>query len=221
MSQMSPALDAALAQTQATIFGAIELQLPGRTVQLLDGSGVVAFDGKSFTGRDEQLGVLSTIEDLTDGTGDEAPALGITFIPASDAATANLASASMQGSPVLIWIGAVDPATGLVIGEPLLIFNGLLDVATVKIGESGRTVDYEVTSVFEDFFLADDGVRLSDTFHQFVWPGELGLSFVTYVTNQIYWGMEAPSGVSNAAGRSSSQFRSFPAAVSRAVQSHG
>jgi hypothetical protein len=82
-----------------------------------------------------------------------------------------------------------------VIGDPLLLFNGLLDVATLKVAISGRTVDYEVTSIFEDFFLSDDGARLSDTFHQYLWPGELGCSFVTYVAQQIYWGTSSPDGI--------------------------
>ena len=196
MSQMSPALDAALGQREATIFGAVELQLPGRTVRLLEGAGFVPFpDGRVFTGRDEQFGVLSAIEDLTDGTGDEAPGVNITLLPASDVAAVTLANPAMQGTPVLIYLGAIDPVTGLVIGDPLLIFNGLLDVATLKVGQTSRVLEYEVTSVFEDFFFSDDGARLSDSFRQYLWPGELGCAFVTYVTNNIYWGLDAPSGV--------------------------
>lgn len=217
MSQMSPALDAALTQRQATIFGAIQLQLPGRTVRLLIGSGFISFPvagvAQTFTGKDNILGVFSAIENLTDGSGDEAPAISLTFIPASDAATVALAAPSMQGASVLIWLGAVDPTSGLVVGDPLLIFNGLLDVASIKVGQNTRTVEYEVTSVFEDFFLSDDGARLSSTFHEYIWPGELGLEFVTYVTNQIYWGSEAPSGVTKSAGATSG--RSTPTLPAR------
>lgn len=199
MSQLSPALDSALQQDRATIFGAIRMDLPGRTVRLLVGSGVVRFlvDGvvDTFTGQDDVIGVFSAIDTLTDGLGDEAPALSLTFIPASDAAAAQLASVSMQGSPVRLWLGAIDVMTGGVLGDPLLLFNGLLDVATLKVSTTGRTVDYEVSSIFEDFFLSDDGARLSDTFHQHLWPGELGCAFVTYVAQQIYWGTSSPDGV--------------------------
>jgi hypothetical protein len=200
MSQMSPALDAALAQDRATIFGAIRMDLPGRIVRLLVSSGVVKFyvDGvlETFTGSDELLGVFSAIDTLTDGLGDEAPALSLTFMPAGDVAAAQLASVDMQGSAVRLWLGAIDPMTGTVLGDPLLLFNGLLDVATLKAGADGKTsVDYEVTSIFEDFFLSDDGARLSDTFHQYLWPGELGCAFVTYVAQQIYWGTSSPDGV--------------------------
>jgi len=199
MSQMSPAMEAALGGDRATIFGAIRMDLPGRTVRLLVGSGFVRFsvDGtvETFTGSDDVVGVFSAIDTLTDGMGDEAPALSLTFIPAKDAAAAQLASVAMQGSPVRLWLGAIDPMSGLVIGDPLLLFNGLLDVASLKVSSTGRTVDYEITSIFEDFFLSDDGARLSDTFHQYLWPDELGCAFVTYVAQQIYWGTSSPDGV--------------------------
>lgn len=195
MTQMSVAMDAALAGPAATVFGAVEIALPNHTIRLLSGSGIVVFDGKTFAGRDATYGTIMAIEDLTDGTGDEAPALTLTLAPASDAAAADLASAAMQGSQVSMWLGAIDPANGLVIGEPLLVFLGELDVPRLTAGENTRTLELDITSVFEDFFLSDDGARLSDTFHRYVWPGELGMSFATGVTHQIYWGSEAPSGV--------------------------
>lgn len=194
MSTLSLALEAALAGDRATVFAAIELVLPNRSVQLIAGSGFVTFGGKTYVGEDGLVGVFSSIEDVTDGTGDEAPGVTLTFVPPTDVATAEVSAVAMQGSPVRIWVGAVDPVTGQSIGDPLLIFNGLLDVATIRLSKTGRQVDYEVTSIFEDFFIADDGNRLSDGRHQELWPGELGCSFVTYVTHQIYWGLEQPDG---------------------------
>jgi len=195
MTGMDPALANALAETNPTIFGAIEIVLPAHTLRLLTGSGVVSFDGKTFTGQDATFGVLDSIGNLTDGTGDEAPALQITLAPASDAAAADLSSASMQGAQVSIWLGAVDPSTGLVIGEPLLIFLGQLDTATLKVSANSRLLDLEITSAFEWFFFNDDGARLSDSFHKWLWPGETGLSQVTGVQHQIYWGTSPASGV--------------------------
>lgn len=196
MTQMSVAMDTALAGAVATIFGAVEIVLPSHTIRLLTGAGTISFAGKTFTGNDATYGSIHSVEDLTDGTGDEAPALTLTLVPRSDAAAADLASASMQGSSVSMWLGVVDPKTGFVVGDPLLVFLGLLDVPTIKIGTNSRLLELEITSVFEDFFLSDDGARLSDSFHQYLWPGEQGMSFATGVTHQLYWGAEAPSGVS-------------------------
>lgn len=195
MTAMSPAMDAALAGITATIFGAIEIVLPTATIRLLTGSGFVTFDGKTFTGADATFGSIYSIENLTDGTGDEAPAVQLTLAPASNAAAVDLASAAMQGSPVSFWLGALDPQSGLVIGEPLLIFLGVLDVPTIKAGKNSRLLDLEITSVFETFFFTDDGARLSDTFHKFLWPGETGLQGATATTRQIYWGSSPASGV--------------------------
>ena len=209
MAAMHPALDAALAGPNPTIFGAVEIVLPRHTIRLLTGSGIIAFTApdangnpelKTFTGRDATYGVLHAIDELTDGNGDDAPALGVTLVPASDAAAADLASASMQGSPVSIWLGAVEPLNGLVIGDPLLIFLGVLDVPTLKAGANSRLLDFEVTSAFEVLFLNDDGARLNDRWHQYIWPGETGLAHVTAVTQQIYWGGSPASGVTKAAG---------------------
>lgn len=196
MTSMSPALDTALAGPNPVIFGAIEIVLPGHTIRLLTGSGIIVFADKTFTGRDATYGVLQSVEDLTDGTGDEAPALTITLAPASDAAAAGLASAGMQGSQVSIWLGVVEPSNGLVVGDPLLIFLGALDVPTLKVGANSRLLELEITSVFEEFFTSDDGVRLNDSWHQSIWPGETGLADTSGVLRQIYWGSAPPSGVS-------------------------
>lgn len=195
MTSMSPALDQALAGFTPTIFGAVEIVLPHHSIRLLTGSGVIVFGGKTFTGADATYGVLHSVEDLTDGTGDEAPGITLSLAPASDAAAADLAAPEHQGAPVSIWLGAVEPSNGLVIGEPLLVFLGALDVSVLKSGDHSRLLELEVTSAFEDFFFNDDGARLSDTFHQYAWPGERGLSFVTGVDQQIYWGTNSVSGV--------------------------
>lgn len=195
MSALDPALDAALAGVNPTIFGAIEMVLPDHTLRLLDGAGAIAFDGKTFIGADPTYGVLYAVEAFSDGTGDDAPSLEITLAPASDAAAADLSSAAMQGSQVSVWMGAVDPVTGLVIGEPYLIFLGSLDTVTLRSGANTRLLEVAISSAFEWFFFNDDGARLSDTFHQYLWPGETGLSQVTGVAHQIYWGTAPASGV--------------------------
>ena len=42
----------------------------------------------------------------------------------------------------------------------------------------------------------NDGARLYDQFHQYLWPGETGLAQCLAVLRQIYWGASPPSGVS-------------------------
>ena len=195
MAQLTVAFDAALAGSSPTVFGAVAIALPGGNVNLLDGAGVLSFGGRTYVGRDATYGTLAAIENLTDGTGDEAPALSITLLPASDAAAASLAAPTMQGSQVLIHIGAVDPATGAVIPDPQLLFIGELDVPKIVLKANARELEYEVVSVFERFFQDDEGARLAPGYHKSIWPGELGLDDVTGVARTYFWGVEGANNV--------------------------
>lgn len=194
MSDLAPALDAELKTLTPTIFGAVAIDLPGRQVNLLDGAGQLSFGGRSFFGRDATYGTLAAIDSLSEGLGDEAPAIRVTLFPASDAAAADLAGPTMQGAPVLLWVGAVNRTTGLAIADPLLLFVGDLDVPSLKSGANERSLELEVVSVFERFMAPDEGARLVPAYHKQFWPGELGLDFVTGVEEPVYWGMEPPAG---------------------------
>lgn len=196
MTQLTPQMDAALRGPSPVLFGAVSIALPNGTVNLLDGAAVLTFDGRDYSGQDATYGVLAAIDNLSDGVGDSAPALSITLLPSTDAAAADLASPTMQGAKVLIHLGAVDPATGRVIPDPDLRFIGELDVATLTSGPNSRSLDYEIVSVFEQFFDDDEGVRLSPGFHQSIWPGERGMDAVTGVQETVYWGVAGvPAGV--------------------------
>lgn len=196
MSQLAPALEAELSGDAPLVFGSISIDLPGYQLNLLDGAGVLTFGGRTFVGQDETFGVLSDIDSLTDGVGDSAPAIGITLLPSGDAAAALLAAPTMQGAPVTISLGAVNPATGQVIGTTT-IFIGELDVPSLVSGERERKLNYEVVSVFERLFEDDETARLSPGFHRSVFPGETGLDSVTGVDEPVYWGIagQNPTGV--------------------------
>jgi hypothetical protein len=205
---MTPQLTAALDAVSHTIFGCVEILLPGYNLRLLDGAGQITFGGKTFYGHDATFGTLAACEQIDDGAGDEAPALQLTFHPASDAAAATLAAPTMQGSLATVWLGALDITTGLVVPDPEIVFIGELDVPRLIAGEGKRSLELELVSASERFFADDEGARLSDTFHKYLFPGELGLAFTTGVEEQIYWGSEAPAGgVSYGGGGSGRGFR--------------
>ena len=203
MSQLTPALHVALRGDMPLVFGAISIELPDVTVNLLDGAGVLSFGNKTYVGHDETFGTQSEIEDLTDGTGDSAPAFSMTLLPAGDAAAAALAAPTMQGSPVLVYMGAVNPATGLPIPDPQLIFIGELDVPTLHSTEDSRRLGYEVVSVFERLFEDDESARLSAGHHRSIFPNEAGLDYVTGVAQPVYWGIAGSSNVTTYTGGSS------------------
>ena len=190
MSTLSPALDAAFAQDLVTPFFAVEIAVPDAPVRLLDGSGLVSFGGRTFVGQDPTYGVLASGGAISDGVDGEAPSLVLVLMPPTNTAVAALAAPSLQGTAVSVWIGAVSAATGQVIGEPDLRFIGDLDVPTLKFTNGVRTLELLCVSAWERMFADNEGVRLSDAWHQDVWPSETGLIGVTSVPYSLPWGAD-------------------------------
>lgn len=192
MTSLSAGLETALEGVEALLFIAVEIVLPGHTIRLLDGAGTVTFDGKTFTGQDATFGTLGGIETFTDGGDAQAPRLGLRLLPPTATAAVTLADPAAQGSAVSCWFGAIDRATGQPVDDPDLWFVGELDVPRLRVSKNSRTLDFEVASVFEAFLEPDDGARLSNSFHQSINPGELGLQYVAEVQRQLPWGSDAP-----------------------------
>lgn len=197
MSELTPQMRTAFDRVRARVFGAVQVDLPDYTLKLIDGAGAFAnAPWNSFAARDARFGVLHSVDAISDGTGDQAPAVRLTLLPASSAAAAELASAAMQGARVRFWLGVVEAETGIVVPDPYLLFDGEVDVPTLKWGQNARSLEWTVVSVFARFFDLEEGARLADSYHQSIWPGETGFVGVTGVDEQLYWGMDSPSGVS-------------------------
>lgn len=190
MDRMTPALAAALRGERPLLYGSVEIELPGYDLLLLDGAGQLMVGNRKFVGRDPVYGVLDSIKGLADSMGDKAPAVTLGLIPANDAALGTLLDPAVQGSPVTISMGCVDIQTGLAVPGPYVLFVGELDVPTVKWGANDRRLEYRVTSFAERLFIVEEGRRLSHAFHQWVWPDELGLAFVTDVETYVPWGQK-------------------------------
>lgn len=186
-------MTAALSAPTVLMFTAVKIQLPyAVTLYLLDGPAVLTFGGNTFSGVDPTYGALAGIEALDDGIDTEAPGLKLTIAAPNKEAAEFLSDPGVQGSPVSVWEGVVDKATGLVVEDPDLVFTGEIDVPTLSFADRQRLVEYDLSSIWERFFADDEGARLSDAYHQSIFPGELGLQFVTGVTSQTYWGSNTP-----------------------------
>lgn len=190
MTALTPATAAAFAAPAVLMFCAVEIALPGYDLRLLDGPGSVSFGGRTFVGKDATYGVLGGVEAVQDGADSEAPEITITILPPTMTAAATLANPAAQMSAVTIWIGALDKMTGAVVSDPYVAFVGEVDVPSLTGDQATRELQYSVTSIFELLFEVDEGVRLNNAFHQSVWPGELGLEYVTEVQRQLPWGAE-------------------------------
>lgn len=178
----------ALAQPSMMFFTAVRLTLPSVTIALLDGSAVVTFAGSTFVGEDPLYGVLAGVEEISDGGEDEAPRARIKLNPKDLTALSALAAASNQGAKVEIWEGLIDQTSGLAVADPNLAFEGFYDQPTWSPKAMELVID--CGSVFELFFENDEGVRLTDSFHQSIWPGELGFQYVGETqSRKLPWGV--------------------------------
>lgn len=187
MGTQSAAMVTALAKAGLMPFVAVRLTLPSVTLALLDGSAVVTFAGSTFVGEDPTYGVLADVEDISDGGEDEAPRLRIKLNPKSLSALTVLAASSNQGARVEVWEGLVDLDTGLAVADPDLAFDGFYDVPTWAPVAMELMID--CYSIFESFFDVEEGVRLTDSFHQSIWPGETGFQYVIETEDrQLPWG---------------------------------
>ena len=117
---LSAPMAAALEGAQVLLFTAVEAVLPGATLRLLDGAGSVTFAGRSFVGQDPDLGVLASVEPVSDG-GEEAPSLRLAVLPPTNAASATLANPQAQGGSVLVWIGVAVSPWGAALGALALL----------------------------------------------------------------------------------------------------
>lgn len=188
----TPAFDIAIKKHHVLLAGLVEINLPGHDIRLLDGSGELAWGDKLFVGHDPIFGSLSSVGEIGDGTGDEAPGLSIIIRPTMDAIGDDLLNPAGQGSPVTIWLAVVDRATGTVIPDPEPLFVGELDRPVLNLDRGKAEIEFECVSAMERLFENEEGQRLSDAFHQSIWPGELGMSNVTGIVKDSYWGTEKP-----------------------------
>lgn len=189
---VDPVLQAALEADAPFLLGALKIEFPDYTLCLLDGSGEITFGGHTYLGIDETFGAIESIDAIEESIGNEAPEIRLTLNPADGAASATLASSLMQGSRVTIFLGAFDPMSNSTIGQPEALFYGEIDVPTIDLSHGSRQVSYTIVTVFERLFEVAEGERASDGFHQSIWPGELGLEFMTGTVKTLYWGAKRP-----------------------------
>lgn len=189
---VSAQMESALRQPTILAFVAVEILAPAFTIRLLDGSSELVMDGQIYVGGHPVYGTISGIEGLGDGMGDEAPSCRIVLHPPTNVASADLGSPDTQGATVNVWFGILNPENGAFIDRNLW-FAGEIDQATLQVGGDTRTLTLECTSM-DLFFEQDTGTRLTNSWHQYVWPGERGLEFHTSLNRQVPWGVEGRGG---------------------------
>ena len=192
---MDAALEAELRlnPTAATL---VQIDFPSGSAYWTDG-GFVSYDSgagaQTFVTVNPTYGTISAIGNVVDGVGGQTTRVPITFQPIDDAAVTALKAPALQGTRVRIWEGAINRATGALIGAPELKFDGEIDRPKVSVGTEWA-VTLECGTQAERQLEPNVDWRLNHPFHSLVWPGEVGLSHVTNVLRKIYWRMDQPNG---------------------------
>ena len=168
----------------------ITVALPDYTIRWTDG-GFVVWGADTYQEVDDTYGVVSELEDIEDGAGDEATTWSLTVMPPPEA-IADLAEPEAQGSLITVHLGAVNRETGLLVGEPDLLQRVELDVARIGVSSSVELVLDCITE--EARMLEPNEERIqSDAFHQSVWPGERGYEHQTAARRKVWWRDDGPS----------------------------
>lgn len=177
---------------RVSLIGLLKIDLPGQTVRLCDGGFVPAWNepGVNYTSADPVFGTIASLEALTEGLGEEIPAMELALNPAGDSAPADLSQPGFQRSQVRVWIGQKDEATGRLIGAPDLLFFGQIDQTVLRVGRRVRDLAMTIVSTLERLFMRNEGNTLSPAFHKSVWPGETGHDNATGLTVAVAWGVE-------------------------------
>lgn len=166
----------------------LKIELPTQTVRLCDGS-FIKWGSETYKDADPVFGTIASVEGMTEGQGNEIPALDLTLMPPMAVAPSELSKPGYQRSRVRFWIAEYDYDSGLLIGDPDLMFDGQIDQTTLRVGSS-RQLDISVVSNAERLFELDIGNTMSPTFHKSIWPGELGHDNATGLTIPVAWGVE-------------------------------
>lgn len=177
------------------IIGLLEIGLPSPApaVRLCDG-GFIVFDGDTYRSSDPTFGTIASVEAMTEGIGEEVPALELVLLPDDSAAPEDLTQPGFQQSIVRFWIGEYDPDTGLIDGTPDLLFHGQIDQTSLSVSKGRRELAMTIVSTVEKLFLRNRGNSLNPRWHKSVWPGETGHDNATGLTTPVAWGVESAGG---------------------------
>jgi hypothetical protein len=177
---MDPVLSAAYAQPSWTRKLLVRMDLPGASYGLTDG-GFIVYEGLTYLGADPSLGLFVGVSGLSSGVGDKTTRVEVRMAPKNTTAASILGSANTQGSRVRVWRGAVDRATGLLIGTPVLRFDGEIDQPRFTVGQD-RTLTIACGTQSARQLEENADWRANHSFHTTRWPGEAGMVRVAGIT---------------------------------------
>jgi len=189
---MDPLLEAAQRQAAFVPCVLIRMEMEAGLLLLTDG-GFCVYAGELYLSSQSGWGSLDTVGSLTEGGSGTTTRIELTLNAESAGAMENMANPLNQGGLVQWWEGAIDPATGALIGQPLLKFQGFFDFGRFTVDETSWSVVIECGTEGELQLIPNTDWRANDATHRRIW-GELGHANVSRLTDDDYWRTEAPAG---------------------------
>lgn len=178
--------------TSVALIGLVRIELPDRTLRFCSG-GFIEFEGEVYRARDAVYGALGSVRAISEGIGDEIPALVIEILPSDTSISiAGLSVGAIQQSSVKLWIAEYNPETGLIVGTPDTRFIGFVDQPQVTFSRGQFTIQITAVPQLELLFFKDTGNGLSTAFHKSLYPGELGHDNASGMTIAVSWGVASP-----------------------------
>lgn len=172
------------------IISLVRIDLPTASIRLCDG-GFITYGGDTYRGLDPVFGTIGDVRGLTEGIGDEIPALEMTLLPPMSSAPSDLSRPGYQNSIVQMMVGEYSETTGAFLSPPDLMFHGQIDQMTMIAGKERRELSLTIVSTAERMFLNNDGNTLTPRWHQSIWPGERGHDNAVGLTIPVAWGVES------------------------------
>lgn len=164
-------------------FFLVKLAFDTADVNLWTGLGELSFDGDTYQGAGDMLGISHAEETQ------EVEAQGMQFTLTGVATTliALAMDEDYQERPAYLWIGCFD-TDGTIVADPIPLFVGRMDVMTLE--DDGETATIVLTAehrlidlnrAYERNFTLDE--------HQDIYDGDMFFEFVPFVQDaEIPWG---------------------------------
>lgn len=175
-----------------TFAGFMKIDFPGGAVRLCDG-GILDYASERYEAQHAVFGTIAEADEIEASFGDSAEDGTLTLAPNPDAALADWWRADLADCRVRVWTGEVD-ADGVTVSSATQAADLLVDtVERVQQERGGELLRFELIGRGDKLFLKNEGNVVSDTYHQYVWPGELGCANCTDLVGYRAWGAATPA----------------------------
>lgn len=181
---MTPAFETAMLEQQLRPALFFQGHFPSGTVRLWTGLGDIDWNGHTWIGGGNLIGV-SDIEETTEVV---AGSVTVTLSGVPTAYISLVMDDAQQGLAGRIYLALMD-AAGNVIPDPVQTFRGRLDVPVIEDGAETCTISITYESRLVDL-LTPREFRYTQESQQLFSPGDFGFAFITSLQDKrISWGV--------------------------------